>query len=216
MSYDLQRQKTIRQRAEFVQSCYKAYTPALAVALRKSVDDLPTWYRMEKATEVRALFRLPLTFLQEEPSADFHEIFKRTAPATMVTDRVTAIRYALAAQLDISVSRLSSDPADYPASKYNKTFFDRLINRFEVGRSAYLTYNEALEIGYTARKVSRTTRAAWRRAIGHVLRAARIKDTERSLDKLDALGAAFRWTNGPRGYSSHKYDWRTMVSVAPP
>ncbi|KWU43959.1 hypothetical protein RHOSPDRAFT_34581, partial [Rhodotorula sp. JG-1b] len=58
-----------------------------------------------------------------------------------------------------------------------------------------------------------TTRAAWRRAIGRVLRAARIKDTERSLDKLDALGAAFRWTNGPRGYSSHKYNWRTMVGM---
>ena len=180
------------------------------------MDDLPTWYRMEKVTEVRALCRLPLTFLQEKPSAEFHEIFKRTAPMTAVDDRVTAIRYALAAQLDISVSKLSSDPADYPASKYNKTFFDRLINRFEIGQSQYLTYREALKTGFTARTVSRTTRAAWRRAIGRVLRAARIKDTERSLDKLDALGAAFRWTNGPRGYSSHKYNWRTVVSYPPP
>ncbi|KWU45018.1 hypothetical protein RHOSPDRAFT_33264, partial [Rhodotorula sp. JG-1b] len=129
-------------------------------------------------------------------------------------DRLTAIRYALAAQLDISVSRLSSDPADYPASKFNKLFLDRVINRFTVEGSEYLTYyHEALATGHTGRTVSQMTRAAWRRAIGRVLRAARIKDTERSLDKLDALGAAFRWTNGPRGYSSHKYNWRTMVGM---
>lgn len=60
------------------------------------------------------------------------------------------------------------------------------------------------------------TRAAWRRAIAHVLRAANINDVERSLDKLDALGAGFRWTNGPRGYKGWAYTWRKMVDLLLP
>ena len=77
----------------------------------------------------------------------FHRVpgvFERTARPMVQEDRLTAIRYALAAQLDISVSRLSSDPADYPASKFNKLFLDRVINRFTVEGSEYLTYHEAL------------------------------------------------------------------------
>ena len=57
------------------------------------------------------------------------------------------------------------------------------------------------------------TRAAWRRAIAHVLHAAKINASERSLDKLDALGPGFRWTNGPRGYKGRAYTWRKMVGV---
>lgn len=215
-SYACQHDTITRERAQFVRSSYQAYMPALAVTLRTSVSDLPVWARMTKLSEVKALSAVPLTFLQAKPSAEYEEMFKRTARATMEDDRVTAIRYALAAQLDISVEQLSRDPADYPASKYNKLFFDRLINRFKVGKAQYLTYRHALETGYTAKTVSGEWQAARRRAIAHVLRAARIKETVCSLDKLDALGAAFRWANGPHGYKSHKYNWRRMVSVPAP
>jgi hypothetical protein len=173
------------------------------------VDALPTWDHLKEAPEVEALCRLPLTFLQAKPSAEYQPSFARTVE----NDRMIAIRYALAAQLDVSVEELSCDPDDYPATTYDKFFFERLINRFEVGRSEYLTYYEALAKGYTAMAVSKMTRASWRRAITHVLRTAEIKDTESSLSKLDALGAGFRWTNAPPGYKGRTYNWRKMVSI---
>ena len=209
------REKTVRLRAECVRNSYKACAPALAATLDIPMGTFPTWNCLKEMPEVVALCRTPLTFLQEKPSAGYQEIFKRTARATIENDRVTAIRYVFAAQLDISVEELSSDPDDYPASKYDKSFLDRVINRFEVGQSDYLTYHKALATGYSAEAVSKMTRPAWRRAIAHVLRAAEIADTECSLDKLDALGAGFRWTNAPPGYKGRAYTWWRMVSFTP-
>lgn len=179
------------------------------------VDALPTWDRLKEAPEMEALCRPPLTFLQAKPSTDYQEIFQCTGRTTVEADRVTAIRYSLAAHLDISAEELSDDPHDYPTSKYDQFFFDRLINRFEVGWSQYLTYHDALAKGHSARALSKMTRATWRRAIAHVLRAAEIEDTECSLDKVDALGAGFRWKNASPGYRGRAYRWRKMVSLAP-
>ncbi|KWU41266.1 hypothetical protein RHOSPDRAFT_27751 [Rhodotorula sp. JG-1b] len=206
---DSQRKKTVRLRAECVRSSYEACRPALALALCMPVDALPTWDHMKEAPEVEVLCWMPLMFLQEKPSAEFQQIFERAVEA----DRLIAVRHALAAQLDISVEELSCDPDDYPATAYDKSFLDRVINRFEVGQSDYLTYHEALATGHSAEALSQMTRPAWRRAIAHVLRAAEIEDTECSLDKLDALGAGFRWKNAPPGYKGRAYSWRRMVEL---
>ena len=208
---DSQRKKTVRLRAECVRSSYEACRPDLALALCMPVGALPTWDHMKEAPEVEVLCWMPLMFLQEKPSAEFQQIFERAVEA----DRLIAVRHALAAQLDISVEESSCGPDDYPATTYDKSFLDRVINRFEVGQSDYLTYHEALATGHSAEAVSQMTRPAWRRAIAHVLRAAEIEDTECSLDKLDALGAGFRWKNAPPGYKGRAYSWRRMVSVTP-
>ena len=213
-TYDFRYKETQGKRADFAQSSYETCAPALAIAFRMPVDALPAWKRLRGAPEVESLCQMPLTFLQTKPSAEYQDISERTARPMVEEDRMNAIRYALAAHLDIPPAKLSCDPADYPASKFNKLFLDRVINRFTVEGSEYLTYHEALATGHTGRTVSQMTRAAWRRAIAHVLGAAKIKDTERSLDKLDALGAGFRWTNGPRGYKGRAYTWRKMVCPA--
>ena len=210
---DFQYKETQRQRADFAQSSYETCAPALAIAFRMPVDALPAWNRLKESPEVESLCQMPLTFLQTKPSAEYQEIFERVARPMVEEDRMDAIRYALAAHLDIPPAKLSCDPADYPASKFNKLFLDRVINRFTVEGSEYLTYHEALATGHTGRAVSQMTRAAWRRAIAHVLHAAKINESERSLDKLDALGAGFRWINGPRAYKGRAYTWRKMVSV---
>ena len=208
---DSLRKKTVRLRPESVQSSYEACGPALALALCMPVDVLPPWDRLKESPEVEALCRMPLTFLQANPSAEYQATFERAVEA----DRLSAIRYALVAHLDISVKELSCDPDDYPATTYDKSFLHRVINRFEVGQSDYLTYHEALATGHSAEAVSKMTRPAWRRAIAHVLRAAGIEDAECSLDKLDALGAGFRWTNAPPSYKGRAYSWRRMVSFTP-
>ena len=208
---DAHRKKTARLRAECVRNSYEACGPALALALCMPVDALPTWARLEESPEVEALCRIPLAFLQEKPSAEYQATFERAVEG----DRLIAIRYALAAHLGISVEELSSDPDDYPATTYDESFLDRVINRFEVGQTDYLTYHEALATGHSAEAVSKMTRPAWRRAIAHVLRAAGIEDAECSLDKLDALGAGFRWTNAPPSYKGRAYSWRRMVSFTP-
>jgi hypothetical protein len=212
-TYDYQREKTHRERADFARSSYETCALALATAFRMPVDALPAWDRLKETPEVEALCRLPLAFLQVKAPAEYRQIFERTARPMVEEDRMNAIRYALAAHLDMPPAKLSCDPADYPASKFNKLFLDRVTNRFTVKGSEYLTYHETLATGHTGKTVSQMTRAAWRRAIAHVLRAAKINETERSLDKLDALGAEFRWWNGPRCYKGRAYTWRKMVSV---
>lgn len=214
LPYGRRHDKITRERAQIVRSSYQAYMPALAVTLGTPVDTVPTWSSLKEMPEVQGLCRMPLTFLRAKPAAGYQEIFERTARRMMEIDRVTAIRYALAAHLDISVEKLSWNPDDYPATTYDKSFLDRVINRFAVGESDYLTYHEALATGHSAWAVSEMTRAAWRRAIAHVLRAAAVQETECSLDKLDALGAGFRWANAPPGYKGRAYTWRRMVSCA--
>lgn len=120
------------------------------------VDALPARDRLKETPEVEALCRLPLAFLQAKASAEYREDFERTARPMVEEGRMNPIRYALAAHLDITPAKLSCDPADYPASKFNKLFLDRVVNRFTVEGSEYLTYHEALATGYTGKTVSTT------------------------------------------------------------
>ncbi|GAA5985210.1 hypothetical protein JCM10908_002570 [Rhodotorula pacifica] len=204
-------------RRDILEVWYKSSNtiPEIARDLSIYPQDVPSWWDFEKQQEqqIRKVCELPTAVLQMKTPEEYRDIFKAGIIAMRERDRVTMIRCILAAQLDTPVSKLSRKVSDYPIDKYLQEYFERIANRCWTSDGALDTYRAAMRSGQTAKQVARGTKPAWRRATAHVMRAANVKETETSMMKLDALGAGFKWENGPRGYKGRSFSWIKMVDI---
>ncbi|KAL7343469.1 hypothetical protein BJY59DRAFT_723069 [Rhodotorula toruloides] len=133
--------------------------------------------------------------------------------------RLHAIRLILSATTGVSLADLSSDPADYPESKYDADFFDRPTSLFGgeleipsmpgvtiyyplpfpnclVEHKSDMRHQETmLGGGINERQVI---------FIRLLLDAAGLDETTTNADDLVYLGARFRWTNHPSQWRSKR------------
>ncbi|GAA6018705.1 hypothetical protein JCM8202_002205 [Rhodotorula sphaerocarpa] len=130
-------------------------------------------------------------------------------------DRVFAAREIAAAHADVDLRLACKDPDAYPLKKYGPAFFSALPNRYNVWAGSFIKLREAMDAtGGSIQDLSRVNSPAWRRAVAHVLAVRGLpKDVKASPEKLDALGATFRWVNGPRYHKGHPKTWRAMASL---
>lgn len=198
----------------------------LRLELRRSLGYAPSWKAIAHKSKLRALYEPA----DADPSADSPttlKILTQAAATEVENQRVMAVRDCLAAQLDVSSSTLSLKHGDYPPEQYGDDFLARIPNRFKLeyrgAVNAYggrpYKYGSYLTLQKCGRKSDefnvasnrKFTRPSWRRAIKHVLAAAGKEDAT-DLDELDALGAAFTWTNSPPACEKGSFTWRKMVS----
>lgn len=176
----------------------------------------PRWERVKQQPEVAEILAAPRScLLAPGPAAKHRSTISQTIRRLAEEDRVFAAREIAAAHADVDLRLACKDPDAYPLKKYGPAFFSALPNRYNVWAGSFIKLREAMDAtGGSIQDLSRVNSPAWRRAVAHVLAVRGLpKDVKASPEKLDALGATFRWVNGPRYHKGHPKTWRAMASL---
>lgn len=152
-------------------------------------DVIPLWKPEDSDTSTQA-------FDKAQP------IFERAFKKYHEDARLLAIRSILAANRGVNISKLSTDPADYPETIYDSTFFGLATSQF-----SYWTYTsrelrpfpEVLqgERALSLRHLDRCTDSRQIGLIRYMLKVAGLDPTVTSWRKLVQLGECFVWINAP-------------------
>jgi hypothetical protein len=153
----------------------------------------------------------------DSPSFDAHSWNTHLATIERAIDqydvevRVLAIRLIPSATSDMPLSQLSRESSDYPADKFDESFFKRATSAFIVwertggifasGRFRGHAFPKCLRVQSRNISPKQVLRNALNRRqvlfVRLIIKAAGLDEATASIDDLDACEARFKWTNAP-------------------
>ncbi|GAA5821618.1 hypothetical protein JCM11251_000937 [Rhodosporidiobolus azoricus] len=187
----------------------------------------PNFKEFKELPEIKPLWHPVDAQLEDEGAAKELPVGRAALRAFADRMRVEAIRLILAAQDNTPLSKISKDPSQYPADKYDDEFFARITSLFfgVPTRPYYIQFSTAglpypacvpflwpydgvqqgLAGGIGYKQVC---------AVRTVVEAAGLDEDTVTTDDLDALGKTFTWLTSPCVSRRHfEFTWSQMVHL---
>lgn len=132
--------------------------------------------------------------------------------------RVKAIRTILAANRDVRIETLSTNPADYPENEYDETFFAKPTSLFfNIAEGVCATYPSCLDFDSWSSNELDLTEYLDRRhslVVRAIVEVGELDEATATADDINELGCSLRWTNAPEEAQRGKFTAGALVSPA--
>ncbi|GAA5946515.1 hypothetical protein JCM3765_000274 [Sporobolomyces pararoseus] len=132
--------------------------------------------------------------------------------------RIEAIRALLAIRQDVSVTKFSTSPGDYPDSLYPDAFFDLAVSQFSARDNATRIgvqhFSDVGRVRWGRGKFIYSTEKRVTGAIQARIRVAGLDESTATVEDMDKLGWRFTWDNDPHPTKRDTLlEWKELIQA---